>query len=773
MKMNLQFRIIGSLIGMLVLITGLNFSIMFFTLDKFSKEVSAEREKRLIHNEKDTLADIVSVAYSTLEMFYNESRNVERLKEMKSAELKKIVETIYSQVSAYYKDNKDALTRQQIEDNIKYLVRNVRYDGDNYLWINDLKSVMIMHPVSGALEGKDLTTLKDPNGVFFIQEMTRLAKEKGEGILSYMWPKPNEKDPKTKVSYIRLLPELGWILGTGAWLEDIEPQMKKSAIDQVKRMRLKDGNYFWIHDMTSPVPKMIMHPTRPDLDGKVLDSPANNCATGQQAGADGAMEDTGGAKNLFVAMNDAVRDRGEGFVAYQWPKPRKEGGATTEKYPKMSYVKYFKPWGWVVGMGVYVDVIHKDVETERAGFTSSLNKVLLTAGVTSSILAFLLLGVFLTVLRRHFGRPLSSLVRYSHAVADGDLKATVQGHFIGELLELKESTESMVKTLQDEVALIQTKEKEANFQAHRAEETLARVQEHIASLNSLLETMNDVTHKARSVSEEMVNTSSYLHNQNMEVSKGAELQKRNLDATMNSMHEMSSVVLEVAQNASQAAKSSDTAKHKAEEGAKIVNEAVGAIAKVREMTSLLKLSMNELGKQAEAIGQVMNVINDIADQTNLLALNAAIEAARAGEAGRGFAVVADEVRKLAEKTMTATKDVGDNIRTIQDSTRKNIGNVDLAAQAVEDATMRANLSGQTLAEIVNLAATNAGQVQSIASAAEEQSSATEEINRSIASVSAIATKTLDGMSESFRATERLRELANEMNEVIEELKQKR
>ncbi|MDR2694865.1 MAG: methyl-accepting chemotaxis protein, partial [Deltaproteobacteria bacterium] len=174
--------------------------------------------------------------------------------------------------------------------------------------------------------------------------------------------------------------------------------------------------------------------------------------------------------------------------------------------------------------------------------------------------------------------------------------------------------------------------------------------------------------------------------------------------------------------------------------------------------------------QAESIGGVMNVISDIADQTNLLALNAAIEAARAGEAGRGFAVVADEVRKLAEKTMSATQEVGANISAIQQSARTNIGEVSEAVKAVTEATDLANTSGQALEEIVSLASANSAVVTSIATAAEEQSATSEEINRAIEAVSLIVRDTADGMAQASAAVQELSRMAQELNTVMTELR---
>ena len=253
-------------------------------------------------------------------------------------------------------------------------------------------------------------------------------------------------------------------------------------------------------------------------------------------------------------------------------------------------------------------------------------------------------------------------------------------------------------------------------------------------------------------------------------SRGSKEQSNRVSETATAMEEMNVTVLEVAKNASQAAATSTQAKLKAEEGAKIVGQVIDFIAQVKENAHQSLIDMGTLGKQAEGIGHILNVISDIADQTNLLALNAAIEAARAGEAGRGFAVVADEVRKLAEKTMTATKEVGEAIRDIQQGTKTNYTNVDQAVKAIAEMTVLANKSGESLKDIVTLVDQTSGQVHSIASASEQQSSASEEINSSLEQVATISAETAQAMGQAASAVTELAKQTQVLQSLITEMK---
>jgi methyl-accepting chemotaxis protein len=331
--------------------------------------------------------------------------------------------------------------------------------------------------------------------------------------------------------------------------------------------------------------------------------------------------------------------------------------------------------------------------------------------------------------------------------------------------------QDMVQTMKAKIAEAEQESAEAAEQARLAQIATDEANEAKARAErAKAEGMIAAAQQLEKIVEAVSSASEELSAQVEQSSRGTEVQSQRVAETATAMEEMNATVLEVAKNASQAADSSGNARAKALEGAKVVAHAVESITDVQNKSVTLKNDMAVLGKQAEGIGQIMNVISDIADQTNLLALNAAIEAARAGDAGRGFAVVADEVRKLAEKTMAATKEVGDAVSGIQHGARKNLENVEHSVVTIEKATSLANESGAALQEIVALVEVSTDQVRSIAAASEEQSAASEEINRSIEDINRISGETASAMNQSAQAVGDLASQAQTLRAIIENMK---
>jgi len=279
----------------------------------------------------------------------------------------------------------------------------------------------------------------------------------------------------------------------------------------------------------------------------------------------------------------------------------------------------------------------------------------------------------------------------------------------------------------------------------------------------------DVAGHAVDISHRLAVASDELSVQVNQMSAGAERQRRQAASTSTAMEEMDGAVAEVARSAGDAGEQARLSHEKASDGEGVVRKVITSINEVNRVTQELQKNMFSLGRQAEAIGGVMNVISDIADQTNLLALNAAIEAARAGEAGRGFAVVADEVRKLAEKTMTATTEVGNSIRGIQTSTQDNARRFSDVAASVAQATELAETSGEALHQILTLADRTSEAIAGIATASGAQSATSREITRSISEIRRVADETAGGMELSAAAVLELAHLAKDLEGLLERL----
>ncbi len=370
------------------------------------------------------------------------------------------------------------------------------------------------------------------------------------------------------------------------------------------------------------------------------------------------------------------------------------------------------------------------------------------------------------------GRPVKQITHYAGVVAaDPMSKEELPVCGKDDMGLLADSLRSMIDRLQKNITLAEHKTAEADAKTQEARQAMedareARDRAERAQREGMLAAAAQIEGVVDNINSALANLTEQVQTSNA----GAEQSASRLSETATAMEQMNATVLEVANNADTASTASSQTRDKANSGEEVVQKAVTAIQTVHDQTRQLKDDMNILGEQAQAINRIMAVISDIADQTNLLALNAAIEAARAGEAGRGFAVVADEVRKLAEKTMASTADVENAIRAIQDSTNKSREQVDKSVDIISEATELANQSGQALQEIVQMVDGSADQVRAIATASEEQSAASEQINRSIMEVNQLSARTSEAMHTAMTALEQLQQQADTLTRLLTDMK---
>ncbi len=431
-----------------------------------------------------------------------------------------------------------------------------------------------------------------------------------------------------------------------------EDKAKEAALLAIKGLRYEGEQYFWVNDMDAV---MLMHPTSPKLVGTSLLK----------------LQDAHG-EHIFSDMVEVVKRSGAGHYKYFWPPESKSA------QPKVSYVAGFKPWGWVIGSGVFVE----DVET------TFWRKAVLAGGV--SALTLLVVVFVASRIARSITKPVNEMTRVMGILAQGDrtieIPARDRRDEIGAMATaVQVFKEGMIEA--ERLAQEQRREQEARAERARRIEELCGAFDaaSAAAVNSVAAAAAQMQSSSESMGEAADQTSRRADT----VAAASEQASANVETVAAATEELSASIAEIGRQVGAASEIASTA----------VRQANDTSAKVQG-----------LADAAQKIGDVVKLINDIADQTNLLALNATIEAARAGDAGKGFAVVASEVKSLANQTARATEEIAAQISGVQSSTRE-------AVEAIMAIT-------KTIEKVDEIAS-------SIASSVEEQSAATREIARNV------------------------------------------
>jgi methyl-accepting chemotaxis protein len=289
-------------------------------------------------------------------------------------------------------------------------------------------------------------------------------------------------------------------------------------------------------------------------------------------------------------------------------------------------------------------------------------------------------------------------------------------------------------------------------------------------VNAFIQKVHDTIAQVAVTTNQVVEASNQIANLSQQMSQANDSQATQVTSIAAAVEEMSQSVAVASEQSADAASSAEQSGKIATEGGRVVQQTVAGMTSIHEAVTVSGRSVQALGERSEQIGQVIMVINDIADQTNLLALNAAIEAARAGEHGRGFAVVADEVRKLADRTTKATGEIAGSIKAIQQETHQAVQQMQGVSTEVGEGVERATTAGESLEEIVTSTQRVARMIQSIAASSDEQARATEQVACSLETIRSLSSQTSSDSNEAARTARVLIDKAGELQSRVHQFK---
>lgn len=416
---------------------------------------------------------------------------------------------------------------------------------------------------------------------------------------------------------------------------------------------------------------------------------------------------------LFQHMIERTLQSNRATVNYVWELPN-----SNEIAPKMSRVITFEPWEWIIGTGVYMNHVAERVW----GMSWRVSTVVLLSSLP-------LLALFLFVINSVVS-PLRTTISAMDNIADGDGDLTkrleVNGH--------------------DELAKLASA---FNTFAEQVRDLVSRVRGSITTMNQSVLQLNNVMQESEA---------------------GVVRQQEETDQVATAMNQMTATAQEVASSASEASTAASKAESQVIDSKDVLKKAIDVISGLSEQVSEGVIVIEELSNDSENIGSVLDVIRAIAEQTNLLALNAAIEAARAGEAGRGFAVVADEVRTLASRTQKSTEEIQSMVESLQKRATQAVTVINAISERSMAAVGEARLVDETLASIEEAVNVINSMNAQIASAAEEQTIVSETINQNITHIAAITENTGEGTRQASDETKKLTGLAAELEGLVKDYK---
>lgn len=684
-KLKLQLVILVS-----VLVTAISLMVVSsISVNNLSKDSIKVYQKDITKSKIDEIRDATRFATQIVKSYHD------NISTYGNDFLKEKMELLLNELKNTYKKHKDELSEDQMKKLLEDIVAGARYGKSGYFWINDFNYKMVMHPIKASLTGKYFKN--NPKVPFVALGVDKLKKTGHDfDFIEYSFYSPGSKRYLHKRSIVFVFKPFNWIIGTGIYPAEIEKKLKKEALEKVSKLRFGNGGYFWINDLT---PTVLMHPLKKSLVGKNVSN----------------VKDPNGVY-VFKEFVKVVSKKGEGIVRYQWPKP-----GADKPVDKMGYVKLFKPWGWVIGTGAYMDTTENRVANMRKDSSKNNKNAIIEIALLSLVIVIILFFITTLIIKNGIVFPIGKLQELMSKISKNkDLTLKADTNTPLEISKISESFNDLLSSLRE---MISESKNSSVENASMSQELSATSLEVGKNVDKSVSIVNDTTKRANGIIDKMKDTIKNTKSSNKEVKKANKMLIESKDEIVrltNSVQDSARIEIDLA--------------HK----------------------------VNALSQDTEQVKSVLEVISDIADQTNLLALNAAIEAARAGEHGRGFAVVADEVRKLAERTQKSLIEINATINVV--------------VQAISDSSEQMTSNSKEIEKLVDISSDVEKKIedtaQMVKDAAQASDETVKEIEREGADIDAV-TKSINEINsisdQNARSVEEIASTAEHLNELTEKL----